>query len=114
MKQLNRVQRELGSARLRGPDPLGRPSEPELDNASEGRAYLFTSPCNADSRDSGSSACTPEHSSAQFGRHHTIDESYWSGDLVFSQVMGPVDATEDLRAFAEKRTTFVQDDKELK
>ena len=42
MEQLNRVQRELGSARLRGPDASGRPSEPELDNASEGRAYLFT------------------------------------------------------------------------
>ena len=103
MKQLNRVQRELGSARLRGPDALGRPSEPELDNASEGRAYLFSPPCNADSRDGGLSANTPEQFSAQFWRHHAMDKSYRSGSLVSRQVLNSEDANKGPRAFAEKR-----------
>ena len=55
------VHRELGSARLRGPDALGRPSEPELDNASEGRAYLFTFLCATDSRSGVVPADTPKH-----------------------------------------------------
>lgn len=36
--------------RLRGPNVLGRPSEPELDNASEGRVNLLTLSCIVDGR----------------------------------------------------------------
>jgi hypothetical protein len=103
LKQLNRVQRELGSARLRGPDALGRPSEPELDNASEGRAYLFTFHYNANDRGSGQSAVTPRYFSAQFWRHHAIDESYGFGNLVSRQVLDSANAIEGSQASTEKR-----------
>ena len=112
--QWNRVQRELGSARLRGPDALGRPSEPELDNASEGRAYLFTPRDTIDIRSTALSACTPEHLSAQFGRHHAIGWSNKSGSLVSRQVLDSVDATEGPRTSAENRAPAWIDDKELK
>ena len=111
MKQLNRVLRELGSARLRGPDVLGRPSEPELDNASEGRAYLFISRDTTNSRGIALSADTPEHFSAQFWRHHAIDEYYRFGSSVSSQVLDSSDAIE---AQGLRRKTGVSLDRTLR
>lgn len=72
-------------ARLRGPDISGRPSEPELDNASEGREYLLISLANTCLRGNTLPARAIEQTPVTLLNRVSVKYSYRFDNLGFIQ-----------------------------